>query len=145
MAGGKGQAASDFGRLLLRLIVGLSLMTHGFPKLFGHTAEGGPRMTRFIQTVTEMGLPYPVYLAWAAALSEFAGAGMLALGLLTRLAGFFIAATMAVALYKNRGGSFGDMELALMYLGPALFFLLSGPGRYSADASLFKRKAASKN
>lgn len=140
MAGAKPGGATDLGKFILRAVVGIGIMTHGYPKIFGVTAEGAPRMERFIAGVAEMGFPYPVYFGWAAALSELIGGLLLIVGLGTRAAGFLVASTMVVAIYRNRSGGFGDMELALMYLAPALFFLLAGPGRHSLDALLFKRK-----
>lgn len=139
-AGNASDGFSDFGKLILRLIVGLGIMTHGYPKVFGHTAEHVSNMVGFTAGVAKIGFPYPQYFAWAAALAEFAGGTLLAAGLFTRLSAFFIACTMAVAVYVNRAEAFKGMELALLYFGPALFLLLSGPGRFSLDALFFRRK-----
>jgi putative oxidoreductase len=140
VAGAKPGGTTDLGKFILRVVVGIGIMTHGYPKVFGVTAAGAPRMERFIQGVAGMGFPYPMYFAWAAALSELVGGLLLVLGLGARAAGFLVASTMAVALYRHRTDSFGDMEMALLYFAAALFFVLSGPGRYSLDALLFKRK-----
>jgi putative oxidoreductase len=140
MAGAKPGGATDLGKFILRAVVGVGIMTHGYPKIFGVTAEGAPRMERFIAGVAGMGFPFPMYFAWAAALSELVGGLLLILGLGARAAGFLITCTMAVALYRHRADGFGDMEMALLYFASALFFVLSGPGRHSLDALLFKRK-----
>src|SRR5512140_1283507 len=121
---------TDVGRLVLRLIVGLGIMTHGYSKLFGSNAEGLPAMAGFTQGVQKMGIPYSLHLAWAAALSEFAGGILVAAGLITRVAAFFICCTMIVAVYATRAGVFSRMELGLLYFAPALLLLLAGPGRY---------------
>ena len=47
---------------------------------------------------------------------------------------------MTVALYRHRADPYGRMELALSYFAPAFFMALSGPGRFSLDALLFKRR-----
>ena len=141
MAVGKDSGLGDWGRFFLRVVVGMGIMTHGYPKLFGVNDEGIRRMVTFTQGVTDMGLPYPTYLAWAAALSEFAGGAMLALGLGTRFAAFMISATMIVAMYRSRAGGWDGIEKAALYLAPCVYFVLNGPGKQSLDAVLFKRKS----
>ena len=140
MAGGKGGEAGDIGKLILRLAVGAGMMTHGWPKVFGVNAEGVRNIIGFTKGVAELGFPRPEWFAWAAALSELAGGALLVLGLGTRVAGFFIACTMAVAAWSSRDGGFSGMEKAILYFAPALFFALSGPGRKSLDAIFFQRK-----
>jgi putative oxidoreductase len=57
-----------------------------------------------------------VVFAWAAALSEFLGGIFLALGLFTRLAAFFIACTMLVAILGvHAADPYQKKELAFMY------------------------------
>jgi putative oxidoreductase len=137
---GKDTGLGDWGRFFLRVVVGLGIMTHGYPKVFGVNDEGVRRIVGFTQGVADMGFPYPHYFAWAAALSEFVGGAMLVLGLGTRVAAFMIAGTMVVAMYKSRANGWDGMEKAALYLAPAVFFLLNGPGKKSLDALLFKRK-----
>jgi putative oxidoreductase len=140
MAAEKTSVLTDLGKLALRLVVGIGIMTHGYPKLFGVAEDGSRRIVGFTEGVTNLGLPYPTFFAWAAALSEFAGGLLLAVGLFTRVAAFMILCTMSVALYRHRADPFGKKELALMYFAPALFTTLSGPGRFSLDALFFRRK-----
>jgi putative oxidoreductase len=84
-----------------------------------------------------------------AALSEFGGGLAWMLGLLTPLASFGLACTMAVAVRlhalvlhdpfvpKGPGGSY---ELASVYFCVALLFILAGPGRFSLDRMIFGKK-----
>ena len=127
---GGGSSAADLGLLLLRVFVGLSLaFAHGLGKL--------PPSERFLGGVAEMGFPLPVLFGWAAALSEFAGGILLALGLLTRPAALFVGITMAVAAFIREAGSpFGERELALLYGAAVVMLLLTGAGRYSIDRHL---------
>ncbi len=146
MAGAKGASvkspvASDWGRLILRLVVGAGIMTHGWPKVFAVNDEGVRRIVGFTKGVAEMGFPYPEYFAWAAALSELLGGAFLILGFGTRIAALMLTGTMAVALWRQRADGWDDMELAALYLAPALFFVLAGPGKKSLDALFFKRKS----
>lgn len=128
--GGGGSATADLGLLLLRVFVGLSLaFAHGLGKL--------PPPPSFLAGVAEMGFPLPVLFGWAAALAEFAGGILLALGLLTRPAAFLVGITMAVAAFiREAGAPFGERELALLYGAAAVMLLLTGAGRYAIDAGL---------
>ncbi|MDZ4805969.1 MAG: DoxX family protein [Candidatus Eisenbacteria bacterium] len=147
MAGGKGASAgkgaitADWGRLILRAVVGAGLMTHGWPKVFAVNDEGVRRIVGFTRGVAEMGFQYPEYFAWAAALSKLVGGALLILGLGTRVAALLISGTMVVALWRSRAEGWEGMELAALYLAPAIFFVLAGPGKKSLDALFFKRKS----
>lgn len=119
---------TDVGLLFLRVFAGLSLaLAHGVGKF--------PPSERFIGGAAEMGFPLPVLFAWAAALSESVGGLLLAVGLITRPAAFFILVTMLVAAFVRQAGDpFLERELALLYGAVALQFLLTGPGRLAVDA-----------
>ena len=86
---------TDLGLLVLRLGIGLTLaLAHGLGKL--------PPSDGFIEGTAAMGFPLPVLFAWAAALSEFLGGLLLAVGLATRPAAVFVSVTMAVAWWWER-------------------------------------------
>jgi putative oxidoreductase len=131
---GGGSALADAGLLVLRLFAGLALA-------FGHGAGKLPPSERFVASTAEMGFPLPELFAWAAGLSEFAGGLLLALGLLTRPAAFFIACTMATAGFlRHADDPFADKEKALLFLAVAVLFLLAGSGRYGLDRLLHRRR-----
>ena len=86
----------DIALLLLRL-TGLGLaINHGWGILSSFAAGGGDR---FIAGVEALGFPMPVIFAWVAALAEFGGGLLLALGLGTRIAASFAAFAMFVAAF----------------------------------------------
>jgi putative oxidoreductase len=124
---------AELGLLILRVgAFGLLALTHGWAKLPVHQG--------FIDMVAGMGFPYPVVFAWAASLSEFAGALFAALGLFTRPAALLVAFTMSVAAFVAQAGKpLADREMALLYLGIALVYLFLGAGRFSVDALINKR------
>lgn len=79
-------AAEPWGYALLRIGYGLTLATHGWPKLLGvsHGSMADPLAgtTRLIEGV--LGLPFAPQLAIVVGLLEGIGGPMLAIGLLTR-------------------------------------------------------------
>ena len=123
----------DLGLLVLRLGFGLALM-------FGHGLGKIPPEPGFVELTGSLGFPVPVLFAWAAGLSEFLGGLLLALGLLTRPAGLFVAITLAVAAFvQHAGDPFGDRELALAYFVVGIAFAVMGAGRYALDAAIRDR------
>ena len=125
-----GGSDANLGLLLLRLFVGIAMMTHGIPKIFGG-------LDQFTGMVTKLNIPAPSVLAFMAALSERLGGLLLALGLATRPAAALLSATMAVAAFVALSGKpFDARELPLVYLCVALLFLFKGAGKWSFDAAL---------
>ena len=120
--------------LILRLVVGLAFMFHGYGKIQHPFGWMGPNAT------------IPAFFQALAAISEFGGGLAWILGVLTPLASFRVACTMTVAVWmtaavfhlpfvSQKGG--GACELPATYLCVALLLLLAGPGRFSLDRILF--------
>lgn len=127
---------TDLGLLVLRLLAGLGIARHGYPKVF----EAG-KIEGLTQSAREMGFPVPVLFAWAAALSELLGGVLLALGLGARVAAFFVLCTMSTAAFiHHRADPIGTKELALLYWAVALALMLTGPGAISMDRVLGRER-----
>lgn len=122
----------DLGLLIFRLFLGLAMaLAHGLGKL--------PPPDRMIEGVTAMGFPLPIVFAWAAALAEFVGGILIAVGLFTRYSAFFLGITMAVAGFIVHGADpFGNKELAFFYLAGCALLFLTGAGAYSLDKLIRK-------
>ena len=86
----------SLGLLIVRVVVGLTLAGHGAQKLFGWW--GGSGMSGWIAVVTKLRIRPAAPWAWIAALSEFGGGLLFALGLLSPLGSLAIAGTMFVAI-----------------------------------------------
>jgi putative oxidoreductase len=115
------------GLLLLRVPVGLAFLVHGWPKIQNPFGWMGPEVS------------VPAILQFFAAVAEFGGGLLLIPGLLTRIAGAGVAATMvgAMVLYHIPVGSpfigipgRASYELVIVYLACGLLLFLSGAGRY---------------
>lgn len=122
--------STDFGLLLLRVAVGLSmLMLHGRGKMmnFSATVEKFPAL---------FGLPANVNLGLAV-FAEVVCSALLIAGLFTRLAALMLAVTMGVAFFKVHQASLaagpGSGELAMVYLIAYVTLLFTGAGKFSAD------------
>ena len=126
--------------LLARLALGIIYMYHGYPKLFGQTAN-------VQQFFVRHGLPASwVYIA---GVLELFGGGLLILGLFTRVVGLLLTLEMGVAIWKVHLAhgimSVKDYEFPLA-LGVAAFLLASaGAGMVSLDYPLFHGKTKGKS
>ena len=138
----------DIGLLVLRLAgLGLAIF-HGWPKLAALLAG----TSRFHEGLGNMGLPFPVAWAWAAALGETVGGLLVAVGFFTRIAAAVCAFAMVVAAFLRHHAhhyllgklglltvtpenekAWGNPELALMYLCVFIALALAGGGRFSLD------------
>jgi putative oxidoreductase len=149
-------ALTDWGLLLLRLGVGGSLMTHGYPKLFGGPGKTPPAalarmmgsnfpatverggLAAFSGGLERMGVPLPRQAAVAAGLAEFAGGLALAAGFKTRLVAPAVLFNMLVAIrkahWKTGFHGQGGYEMAFLFAVAAATVALTGPGAYSLDA-----------
>jgi putative oxidoreductase len=126
---------ANLGILILRVFTGLTMaFAHGIGKI--------PPSSNFIGMIdAKLGMPFPSYFAWGAALGEFLGGIFLALGLMTRPSAFFVFFTMGVAAFNAHGADpFGRKEKALLYFVISLFFMFTGPGKFSLDEIVRKKK-----
>ncbi len=128
----------DFALLILRLSVGLLMVTHGIPK-----------MTGFSQIVSDGGF-IPVFGSVAlglglAVMAEVFMSVFLVLGLFTRLSLIPLIVTMLVAVFvAHASDPLSVKEHALLFLFPYVALLFTGPGRISLDYFVFRENASGK-
>lgn len=122
----------DGGLLVLRLWAGLTMaLNHGWAKLsgFGKMAGG---------FADPLGVGSQVSLSLAI-FGELICGLLIAFGLFTRFAAIGCGITMAVAFFMVHQRALSGPasgELAFIYLGAMVTLLLTGAGRFSADAKM---------
>lgn len=122
--------SANIGVLILRIGVGILMLTHGYPKferlLAGDMSFGNP-----IFLGEELSLILAVF-------AELICSIFLIFGFLTRPAVFFLAFTMAVAAFIVHGDDgIAKQEKSLLYLAGYLCLWFTGPGKYSVDEKVF--------
>lgn len=129
----------DLGLLVLRLVVGLTLATHGAQKLFGWF--GGYGLAGTGGFMEQLGFRPGRRAALMAGLAETVGGLLLALGAATPIAaalivGVMLVATLSVHWTKGFFNHNGGYEYPLVLATVAVITVLAGPGRLSVDAWL---------
>jgi putative oxidoreductase len=128
----------DYGLLLIRIALGVVMIAHGAQKLFTYGYGG------VVGGFTEMGMPMPGISAALIIAAELGGGILMLAGLLTRFAGAAFAFAMAVAAVKVHlpAGFFlpNGYEFTMMLAAAALGIALTGPGRFSIDALIARRR-----
>ena len=173
-------SAAHFIPLLARIALCVIFIPAGWGKIMGEQAFSGPDLSTLkelgvfvspesdepldeeteIKTRTlyrdaiiikEHDLPYPVVGAWLVALTELLGAGLLLIGLFTRIMAFgfavimgFAFAVISIPAIQNAGGVFdlpppvfyqAASQIAIAILATGLLF--SGAGWFSIDTAIF--------
>src|SRR4029453_16907874 len=127
------------GLLILRLVIGLGLATHGAQKLFGWF--GGYGIAGTGQFLEGLGFRPGRLHAVQAGLGEGFGGLFLAAGFLTPVAAAAVVAVMLVAAVSVhlKAGYFahtGGYEYTLVLAAAALTLAFTGPGAISLDQAL---------
>jgi putative oxidoreductase len=130
------EISKDFGLLLVRLGVGLSVVIHhGYDKLTGGPeawTKIGANMDRLHVTV------FPVFWGFMAGFAEAICSCLLVVGVLFRPAAFLLAFTMFVAALRhlslppdNPNAGWAGASHALELMSVYLCLLFTGPGKFS--------------
>jgi len=134
---------SEYTPLVLRVVLAIVFIAHGYQKLF---VMGVPAVGEMFAS---LGIPLALLAAWVVALVEFVGGIALLLGLFARYAALLIAIVMVVAAVKVKlavgliapmGSPMPGAELDLALLAGAVGVLLSGPGKWALERVWFKRE-----
>lgn len=128
--------STDIPLLLIRLV-----LAYGF---YGPAMMKLNDVSAIAEWFTSIGIPAPTLNAYLATYTEFFGAILLALGLLTRFISIPLLITMLVAVktvHWENGFNASDngYEIPLYYMIMLLTLFFAGPGRISVDHLLRKK------
>lgn len=124
--------ATDALPTLIRIMLGVLLVYHGSSKVFDGMGD-------MIQGITDRGWPFPMLQAFMAAYIEFAGGVLLIVGLMTRPVALMTIGLFSIIFFVfSATDPFAKKEKALLFLFLAIYVFLSGPGKASVDALLFR-------
>lgn len=138
--------SDSYGPLIIRLALGIVIFPHGAQKLLGWF--GGYGFNGTMDFFTSQGMPYLVALL--PIIAEFFGALGLITGLFTRVAAFGVGFTMLVAMLMVHlqngffmnwfGQQKGEgVEYFILAIGLAVSLVITGAGKFSADAAIAKK------
>jgi putative oxidoreductase len=121
---------APYTQSLLRIAAAVIFIPHGAQKLLG--MFGGSTVPMFSQM-------------WVAGVLELFGGTLMLLGLFTRPVAFVLSGEMAVAYYlahfpRGRWPILNGGELAVLFCFIWLFFAAAGPGPWSLDAIVRRRR-----
>ncbi len=121
---------------LLRVVLGVSMLTHGWAKLIPagglHRSHPLAGFDTFNHFVTSLGLPY--WLGYVSIVTEFFGGLFLVFGLLTRFWAFLILGNMLVALWTvDRHHGYAGSEYTLALITMAFLLVVAGSGAAAMD------------
>jgi putative oxidoreductase len=125
-----------WGLAVLRVVVGLVFLGHGFQKLFLIGFGGVAGM------LGGQGVPAPGLFAVIVTLVEFLGGLALIVGLFTRIAAILLAVDMLVAIltvHLPHGFFITHGEFPLVLLAANVALALAGPGEAALDRLLAAR------
>jgi|SRR3989344_6941910 len=124
-------AYEQLAPLILRLVLGIIFIAHGYPKLFKNFGAT-------VDFFGSVGLKPAKFLVIIVAVSEFFGGIALVLGFLTQIAALLITMVMLVAMVyvkkiKFKKGLVDGYEFDLILFAAALALLFLGPGAFAID------------
>lgn len=137
-AGTRWHGGLDFGLLVLRILLGGTMLGHGLQKLFG--LFDGPGISGFAGALeSAFGFTsQTTLLSWITAVTETVSGALLVLGLFTPLAAAGILGVAASVVYLKFGGGFFSrqgFEYELLLAGAAFTLLFTGAGRIAVDVN----------
>ena len=124
----------ETGAFFLRVVAGMIIFKYGL-ELFSTDSMSG-----YISWLKDLKVPYPKTMATIGKLIELIGGLLLALGLLTRLVAIPLILTMAFICFIMGEPEFLAADGVFLLMVIFLHFLLVGPGKFSLDHILFRKK-----
>jgi putative oxidoreductase len=130
----KKNSSIDLGLLLVRLLSGGMMLTHGLPKFDRLFGEGPVKFADPFGLGPEISLGLVLF-------AEVGCSILVMLGFKTRWATLPLLFTMGMAAFYAHGSDpFSDKELSLLFFTAFLSILISGGGRFSLEGWRVKKR-----
>ncbi len=124
-------AAFNIGMFVLRVFLGLVLISHGYPKLV-HFSTMRHKFMNFLSLGSTTSLVLIIF-------AEFFCGFLLIIGMFTRLAAIPVVIGMGVVFFMaSNADLFGEGERGGVYMAASFLILLVGAGRISVDGMMKK-------
>lgn len=128
------RTTARYGLAILRIVLGIAFVVHGWSKLSGGVGGVGGFFG-------SLGIPAPALMAWVVTIVELVGGLLLIVGALTQIVGILLALNMLGAIlfaFLMRGAPFIEngaitWEKEAVFAAAALCLVLAGPGAWSVD------------
>lgn len=125
----------NIGKLIIRLLTGAMMLTHGIPKI-GRLFGEGP-----VRFADPFGLGPEISL-FLATFAEVICTALIMIGFKTRLATIPLMITMlTAAFYAHADDPFGTKEKPLLFFVLFVAIVVMGPGKFSIDGIKKKRRS----
>lgn len=117
--------------LLVRIVMGIIFMSHGYPKLFDQKAAVAN--AKFFKSLR---IPAPRFFTFVVGFIEFFGGLGIFIGLWTPVWAFLLSMVMvvAIALTGSQKGFKGGFELDLLLFALGLMLFMTGGGIFALSA-----------
>ena len=128
----------DGALLVMRIMLALFFVVHGYSKLFGEMGIDG-----FTGMLVGLGVPAAGMFALLVGVAEFFGGLAILLGILTRFSALWLTIITLYAWIAVKGFSFtGGADMDVLALGLTVGLLIAGPGAISVSGQMAKKAAA---
>ncbi len=129
-----GPIAQNEGIALIRIIVGLFMVYHGW-EVFDPA-----KMQEYTTWNSFKGYSSPAFMVYLGKVAELVAGAMLTLGLLTRPAALMIAGTMLyISVFVGNGRVWYEDQHPFLFVLLAMVFIFTGPGAWSLDKALYRK------
>lgn len=124
----------ELGLAVLRIVLGVIFIAHGYPKIAGGVAGTG-------EFLGQLGVPLAGFFAWVVTLLEFFGGIALVIGFLVTPVSLLLSFHMLVGIvlvhapegFYVIGPGQGGLEFNLLLIAALLSMVLVGPGMAALD------------
>jgi putative oxidoreductase len=123
------------GLAIIRIIVGLFMIYHGFEIFDRETMQGYTTWAQFKE------MPSPALIVYPGKAAELAVGMLFTIGLFTRLAATLLILTMLyITFFIGNGKIWFDDQHPFLFVLLGFVFFFTGPGKWSIDGILSNRK-----